>query len=201
MKLDRVTRPQLAARLLAGAILLLISAHRMPAPIVEETPAATAAPAKPKPKPKSIQREPDSISEFARHFIGTWTASPSMTLSSKATSTAKNTLLIGERNAVVISEFSIAPPPGGTWSDLPATINTMPYQLKATSRSNDLRSDGMHLTIVWKPPQFSDWFPKESPVNFRQKFENDFKTIRAAHPSATYVLSGDEMVAEAEAQK
>jgi len=90
----------------------------------------------------------------------------------------------------------LAPPPGGTWSDLPATINTMPYQLKATSRSNDLRSDGMHLTIVWKPPQFSDWFPKEIPVNFRQKFENDFKTIRAAHPSATYVLSGDEMVAE-----
>ena len=160
--------------------LLFVSTQRLPAPIAEEstpTPATTRSTAKPKPKPKSAEPESDQISKSTRSFQGTWTGTFSSTGQDNTVYTAKKTLLINDRTAVLVSELTMTRPAGGTWSDLPAAINTSPLLVKITFRSNDLKSDGLNLTINWRAPQYSDWFPKEIPLSVRQNFESVLRRI------------------------
>jgi hypothetical protein len=186
------------ATLILAAVVLFATAHQSPAPISEEpTPSPTV-----KPKPKSTESESSHISRSIRSFEGTWTGTVSSTgqdntsRNPTAVFTSKKTLLISDRNAVVVTELTMARPAGGTWSDLPAAINASPLVVKITFRSNDLKSDSSNLTINWRPAQFSDWFPKEIPLNVRQKIESDFTKAFAAHPSTTYTLNGDELTGE-----
>jgi hypothetical protein len=185
--------------LLLAVVVLFAATQRLPAPIAEEstpTPAAKTSSAKSKPKPKSTESEPDHISRSARSFQGTWTGTFSFTRQDNTVFTYKKTLLISDRTAVLVSELTMTRPPGGTWNDLPAAINASPVVVKIRSRSNDLRLDGSNLIINWRAPQFSDWFPREIPLNIRQNFENDSTKNSTAHPSTTYTLNGDEMTGE-----
>ncbi|HXP34589.1 MAG TPA: hypothetical protein VN827_03485 [Chthoniobacterales bacterium] len=166
-----------------------------PAPIFEAPePTATPAAVKPKPKPESI--ESNHISKSARSFQGAWTATVSSTDQNNTVFTAKKTLLISDRTAVVVSELTMARPAGGTWSDLPAAINASPLQVKVTYRSDNLKLGGSNLIINWRPPQVSNWFPKEIPLHIRQTFESGFTKSAAANPATTYTLNGDKMTGE-----
>src|SRR6267378_3708421 len=60
-----------------GATLLIISAHRLPAPIVEpEEKATPAAGGKRKEPPPKKQSTGSSVSDSARRFDGTWVFAP-----------------------------------------------------------------------------------------------------------------------------
>ena len=185
--------------LFLATALLLVTAHQLPAPIVEETtptPATTPSSVRSKPRPKSTEPESDHNSKSVRSFQGTWTGTASITSKDNNSFTFKKTLLISDRSAVVVAEMTMTRPAGGTWNDLPVSINASPVHVKITSRSSDLKSNGSKLTINWGPPQFSDWFPKEIPSNVQQTFESNWTKEDAAHLSFTYTLNGNEMTGE-----
>src|SRR5438045_3397184 len=103
-------------RIFLLGFLLVLSAHRLPAPIseIQETPAATPLPAKPKPRPKSTESESDPVSKSVRQFVGTWTGTTSGTGPNNTAFTYKKTLLISDRNAVLLAELTMTRPAGGT---------------------------------------------------------------------------------------
>ena len=57
-----------------GATLLIIFAHRLPAPILEEKPSPTEAPSKPKSAPAKHKSSDSPNSSSIRRFYGMWRA-------------------------------------------------------------------------------------------------------------------------------
>ena len=182
-------------------LILIVSAHRLPAPISEIQEPSIATPS-PK-KPKSIGSESDSNSSSKGRFDGTW-AGPDLHTDTKdehgvyhATNTTVTLFISGGRSAVLTLEFTETPPPGGTWLDLPPPVNASPFSARLIYHSLEFSATNSVLSIHWSAPKVSDWQPKEIPSSFRQKFETNIanwqKTPRGA---AVYTLKGDTLTLE-----
>src|SRR5881275_731564 len=100
----------------SGATLLIISAHRLPAPILEEKTSPTEAPSKPK-----SSDSPNSSS--IRRFDGTWRATFSSKNKFGSTFSNTKTLIIKDGTAVYILESTATLASGKRWSDLPVPYN------------------------------------------------------------------------------
>lgn len=77
MKSNGTSRHRLRTRLVAVAIVLLITAHRLPAPIVEAPTPAPAAKSTPKAKKEERARKPTPSKPTISSFVGTWTGTVS----------------------------------------------------------------------------------------------------------------------------
>lgn len=179
-------------RVLLIAIVLVISAHRLPAPIaeVQETPAAKeiAKKIKPKPKSKSSETEHDSTAKSRGRFDGTWTASTTSTGEHHEQIVDKLTMVIKEgKNAALVNERTSTLAPGGYWRDLPAATKFSGLYSKSRRHSNDVVADGSHLRIRWSAPEILEWTPQQIPLGFWQQA---LKKSPGAVTSV-YTVSGD----------
>ncbi len=150
--------------LLLATCLLLITPHRLPAPIQEVPEPATPLPEKSKPKPKSTEPESDHISKSARSFEGTWRSTTSSKNEVGSSLNYSYTLVIRNGAAQWTAEATINLAAGTTWSDFPEPYNAVsPIYRKWIAKSTDLKLEGASLTIRWPGATLADWAPKSIP--------------------------------------
>jgi hypothetical protein len=165
---------------------LLITAHRLLAPISEPTPEETKA--KPQAAPAKHKSVESSDSNSARRFDGTWKATDSSRNQAGSTVNRTATIVIKNGVAEFTSEATATLDPGKTWSDLPEPYNSSsPIYKKWTARSTDLKFEGSNLKIRWLGTRLTDWAPKTIPVGV-------FKNPVDQPHSALYILSGQQLI-------
>src|SRR5438094_9910845 len=109
----------------SGATLLIISAHRLPAPISEEKPSPTEAPSKPKSAPGKHKSSDSYNSTSIRRFDGTWRATWSWKNKGGSTFSETHTLIIKNGTAVYTAEKTGTLASGKTWTDFPAPYKSI----------------------------------------------------------------------------
>jgi hypothetical protein len=176
--------------------LLLITAHRLPAPIVEEekpTPAPKGS-TEPKSKPaKSQGAEALSGSSSARRFDGTWKGT-FVNKTAEADYNESYTLIIRDgKTADSAREATwVLHSPRG-WSDLPEAYRHLsPLSCKTANHSDHLVADASDLMIRFSgPPRLIDWVPKTLPLGEVQKLAGMDKSTNL---TIALTLNGDELV-------
>jgi hypothetical protein len=168
-----------------GATLLIISAHRLPAPISEEKTSPPEAPSKPAKHKASDSADSSSIR--LRRLDGTWRA----TASSKNQAGTFNhtfTVIIRNGTADLTVESTSTLAPGKKWSDLPAPYNSIsPIYRKSVDKSTELKAEGSNTRIRWPGGRIIDWAPKTIPVGL-------FKSSFVQPASTLYILSGQQLI-------
>src|SRR5437899_12615865 len=131
-----------------GATLLILSAHRLPAPIAEEKPSPTEAPSKPKSEPGKHRSRDSSDSSSIRRFDGTWRTTRSSKNQGGSTLSVAITLIIKDGTAVYTVEKTGTLASGKRWSDLPAPYKSISqiYQ-KWTDKANDVKPEGSNIGL------------------------------------------------------
>ena len=171
------------------ATLLIISAHRLPAPISEESPAPTEAPSKPKSAPAKHKSSGSSDSSSIRRFDGTWRATSSSKNKSGNTFSTTKTLIIKGGTAVYTGELTSTLASGKRWSDLPVPYNSVsPIYKKLTEKATDVKAEGSNIKIRWPGFRLTDWTPKTIPSFL-------FKNTVGQPTESLCVLSGEQLVA------
>jgi hypothetical protein len=185
-----------ALRIAVTLSLLLASAHRLPAPIVEEsTPTPTPARStEPKSKPATSQKaEASSDSSAARRFDGTWKGTL-VNKTAQADYSESYTLIIrdGKTADSTREAISVLHGPKG-WSDLPEAYRHLsPLSFRTANHSDHLIADGSDLMIRFSaPPRLIDWAPKTLPLGEVQKLAGMDK---ATNLTIGLTLKGDELV-------
>lgn len=168
---------------------LLITAHRLPAPISEEQP--TPTPEVEKLKTATVNRKSieSSDSNSARRFDGTWIRRSSETNAKGTRNDVVGILVIMKgKSAELTEEFTSTLAPGVTWNNLPEPYDTIsPLRHKWIRHSSELSVNGSNLTIRWSADQFVDWGPKTVP---REHFAN----MKHQPPGfITYALMGEQL--------
>jgi hypothetical protein len=183
-----------ATRLFA-LVLLLVTAHRLPAPILEEEkPAATPA------KPKAIKHQEPSASSDTSHksgrgFDGTWTGGSSVK-DTGASGTLKFTLVIKGKSAENTQDYTVtlaATQPSWTGNLEPYNTVRSLYR-KWSWSSTDLTVDGSNLRIRWPAARLVDWSPKTIPLNIIQSVSNQPAKV------SVYTLKGDQLTRDFDSQ-
>jgi len=174
---------------IALAVLLMLGSTiaNSPAPIVE-SPASTAAPARPKPKtPKTQNSKPTTVTPS---FAGTWSASVTHR-GEQSTSTSQLTLVIQQKSASLIEISTNTLTGGEYWESVEEDYNTVPqFSLKYAWSSTDLVIEGTTLRIRWPAGQALDWTPKTIPFSA-------FQALAVAAPLITvFTLHGDQLTRE-----
>ncbi len=173
--------------------LFIITAHRLPAPISEEsspTPAPTGS-AQVKPKPaESPASEALSESELAlaRRFDGTWQVTGTKE-DAAGSSRWVATIVIDGKKAQWSRETTSILAAGKTWpqSWLPPPYNAVsPIFERWVDESTDLKIEGSTLTIRWPVDRLAEWSPKTIPARFFEKTRGSANTV-------TYILNGDQL--------
>jgi hypothetical protein len=180
-------------RLFAIAIAILVaSAHRLPAPIAEETPSPPSAAEKPKAvagKQKSVE-SPKSNS--ARRFDGTWRGTRVDKTAGYVYDYSYMLIIRDGKPADLISEVTATLPPLGWWSFLPdAYRHLSPLYVKATNHSDHVVADGSDLIIRWRGGQLVDWEPKTLP----REYAEQLAAPQTSNKPNVFTLNGDELVA------
>ena len=178
MKFNRPNRRWTTAPL-AIVITLLISAHRLPAPIteVQETPAPSAAapsPAKAKPAPRA-KDSTDTSRDSLRKFDGTWSGNTTVN-SAHHTNVYQILMIIRESERVASGTTTLTQTlvPGQVWANLPENYQALsPIVLKYAHSSHDLRVDGSNLRVRWPASELLDWSPKTIPFAIIQPLATD----------------------------
>jgi hypothetical protein len=172
-----------------SAALLFISAHRLPAPIVEE-PTSTPQPERSAPrKQKSVEV---SQSNSASRFDGIWQGaragkSPGVNYIEKFTLTVR-----GKSAELTGALTSTLSNPRG-WSDLPEQYRRLsPLHIKVTNHADHVVADGSDLIIRWRGGQLVDWEPKTLPREYAEKLAAPQTSNKLPN---VFTLNGDELVA------
>jgi hypothetical protein len=171
-----------------GTTLLLSSAHRSLAQVVEQKPSATAAPAEARSAPAKDKSSDSSGSSSSKRFDGTWRATTSWKIPVGSTFNQTQTLIIKNGVANLTRELTATLASGKQWNDLPAPYNSSsPIYTKRTNKSTDLKTEGSNLKVHWQGERLTDWTPKTIPIS---AFNN------AARPPSTVllVLSEDHLI-------
>lgn len=172
--------------------LLLITAHQLPAPIVEEekqTPAPTES-AQPKSKrERSKAAEVSSDSGAALKFDGTWRTTNTQRYAEGSIQEAATLVVDSGRKAEFTGEGTFTLASGKVW---PAEALAPPYNklspisTKWMGESTDLKVQGQNLTIRWPPSRLVAWTPKNIPRQVLEK-SNDGSEV-------TYILDGARLI-------
>jgi len=178
--------------LLLVAAFLLVTAHRLPAPIQEvpesPTPAPTVASAKPKPKPKPKSTDTESTSP-SRQLDGVWMGTEegnnqkvAMTLVIKGGKTAAET-------------FEKTNKPDTYWNDVPDSARRATIYFRMKRDSSNLSLEGSVLTIQWRPFTLLDWTPRSIPYSWFAEGETSRKLFQDTERTQ-YTLDGDKLVSK-----
>jgi hypothetical protein len=173
----------------SGATLLIISAHRLPAPILEEKPSPTEAPSKPKSAPVKHKSSDSPNSSSISRFDGTWRATFSSKNKFGSTFSNTKTLIIKDGTAVYILESTATLASGKRWSDLPAPYNSVsPIYKKCTDKATDVKAEGSNIRLRWPGWRLTDWTPKTIPFGV-------FKNVVGQPNIGLCILSGQQLIA------
>ncbi len=182
-----------ARRIFLVFFLLAVSAHRSPAPIVEDvTPTPTASKTTRK-TPESAERKPPSASNHsALQFDGTWKGPYSQTYSGESQA-SQNVLVIEDGARRASLEVTLTRTPTDHWKDVPTEYSTTPLTFRWRFVSRDLKLDGSNLRIRWEAPQLIDWSPKAfSPAQIEEIKKAGAKNKLIA----IYTLRGNQLTRE-----
>jgi hypothetical protein len=171
-----------------GTTLLLSSAHRSPAQVVEKKPSPTEAPAEARSAPAKDKSGDSSGSSSSKRFDGTWRATTSWKNAGGSTFNQTQTLIIKNGVANVTSELTATLASGKKWINPSAPYNSSsPIYTKRTDKSTDLKTEGSNLKVHLQGARLTDWTPKTIPIS---AFNN------AAGPPSTVllVLSEDHLI-------
>ena len=158
---------------ICGTTLLLSSAHRSPAQVVEKKPSPTEAPA----------------TSSSKRFDGTWRATTSWKIPVGSTFNQTQTLIIKNGVANFTRELTATLAPGKQWNDLPAPYNSSsPIYTKRTDKSTDLKTEGSNLKVHWQGARLTDWTPKTIPIGA-------FKNAAGQPSTELLILSEDRLIA------
>jgi hypothetical protein len=167
--------------------LLIISAHRLPAPISEEEPSPTEAPSKPKSAPAKHKSSDSSEPSSIHRFEGTWRG----TFPSKnqiGTFNRTYTLIIKNGTADITQESTSTLSPGKKWSNYPAPYNSIsPIYRKLTNKATEVKAEGSNIRIRWQGYRLTDWAPRTIPVGL-------FKNVVGQPFSDLWVLNGQQLI-------
>jgi hypothetical protein len=170
---------------ISGIALLIISAHRLPAPITEQSPSPTQVP--PPPQAEQMKHKPSGSSSIAR-FEGTWRASEFRKAQNGNTFSLTQTMIVGSDSAEYVQELTSTLASGRKWADLPAPYNsTSPVYRKGINKSTNIKTEGSNLKIQWAGFRLTDWNPKTIPISA-------FKNTVGRPSTVLLVLSGDHLI-------
>ena len=175
--------------------LLIITAHPLPAPILEEsTPTpAPAQTAKTKPEPgesPAVEELPQPGSPSAGRFDGTWQVAGTENDTAGSKRWVATIVIENGKKAQWSRETTSILASGKTWprSWLPPPYNTVtPIFERWVDESTDLTVEGPKLTIRWPADRLAEWSPKTIPARFFEKTKGGTNTV-------TYVLNGDQLI-------
>jgi hypothetical protein len=171
-----------------GTTLLLSSAHRSPAQVVEKKPPPTAAPAEVRSAPAKDKSGDSSGSSSSNRFDGTWRATTSWKIPVGSTFNRTETLIIKNGVANLTRELTATLASGKKWNDLPAPYNSSsPIYTKRTNKSTNLKTEGSNLKIYWQGQRLTDWTPRTVPISA-------FKDASGPPSTVLLVLSEDHLI-------
>jgi hypothetical protein len=171
-----------------GTTLLLSSAHRSPAQVVEKKPSPTAAPAEVRSAPAKDKSSDSSGSSSSNRFDGTWRTTTSWKIPVGSTFNRTETLIIKNGVANLTRELTATLASGKKWNDLPAPYNSSsPIYTKRTNKSTNLKTEGSNLKIYWQGQRLTDWTPKTVPISA-------FKDASGPPSTVLLVLSEDHLI-------
>ena len=174
-------------RLKLFLVISFVITGRLPAPIIEEKPSPTKAPAKQEAETGNSKLT-NTTGVSLRRFNGTWRRESSSQDQNGNTVRETRTLVIanGTKAEWTVERVGTLSP-GKTWAGLSAPYNTVPeIHERETDKSSDLIAEGSNLKIHWPPTKVTDWSPKTIP-------DGTFK----GYPYATtqvYILDGDHLI-------
>ena len=172
-----------------GTTLLLSSAHRSPAQVVEEKPTTTAAPAEARSAPAKHKPSDSSGSSSSKRFDGTWRATGSWKVLVGNSFNLTQTLIIKDGVANLTRELTSTLASGKQWTDLPAPYNSSsPLYTKRTNKSTELKTEGSNLKVHWQGARLTDWAPKTIPIGA-------FKNAAGQPSTELLILSEDRLIA------
>jgi hypothetical protein len=151
---------------ICGTTLLLSSAHRSPAQVVEKKPPPTAAPAEVRSAPAKDKSSDSSGSSSSNRFDGTWRVTTSWKAPVGNTFKQTGTLIIKNGVATFTKEVNSTLAPGNKWINPSAPYNSSsPVYTKFTNKSTDLKPEGSNLKVHFQGERLTDWTPKTIPIS------------------------------------
>ena len=162
-----------------GTTLLLSSAQRSPAQLVEK-----------KPSPTERRTSIDSAGTSARGFDGTWRATASWTASVGNTFNLTQTLVIKNGVANLTAEMISTLASGKKWTDIPPPYDSSsPLRTIRTNKSTAVKPEGSNLKVQWQGSRLTDWTPKAIPIGALKK------SFRDTPPSSElFILTEDHLI-------
>ncbi len=171
-----------------GTTLLLSSAHRSPAQVVEKKPSPTEAPAEARSAPAKDKSGDFSGSSSSKRFDGTWRATVSWKAPVGNTFNQTQTLIIKNGVATFTEEVNSTLASENKWTNLSAPYNSSsPIYTKRTNKSSDLKTEGSNLKVHWQGPRLTDWTPKTIPIGA-------FKDAVGQPSTVLLILSEDHLI-------
>jgi len=173
---------------LSAATLLIFSAHRVPAPIMEQTPAPTeSAATSPAPSTKHKSLASASSNLLAR-FEGTWRSASNRKAPNGNQFGLVQTIVIRNGVAELTLEHTSQLSSGQKWNDFSSPYNTYsPLYTKRVNRSNSIRAEGSNLRVQWAGARLVEWSPKSIPLSA-------FKNTVGKPGAVLLIRSGDQLI-------
>ena len=168
-------------------IISLVTTLRLPAPIIEEKPSPTKAPAKHEVETGNSKLTNTTV-VLLRRFNGTWRRESSSQDQNGNTVKETRTLVIanGMKAEWTVEKVGVLSP-GETWAGLSAPYNTIPeIHVRETDKSSDLKIQGSNLKIQWPPTKAIDWSPETIPAGTFKGYP--YPTTQV------YILDGDRLI-------
>ena len=162
--------------ILSAATLLIFSAHRAPAPVIDETRTAST-------KHKSTA---SGSSNLLSRFEGTWRNAGKHKASNGNQFELVQTIVIRNGVAELTIEHTGRLAPGQRWNDFSSPYNSYsPLYTKRVNRSSSIRAEGSNLRVQWAGAKLVDWSPKSIPLS----------AFRVSKPGAVLLIrSGDQLI-------
>jgi hypothetical protein len=180
---------KLALRFLCNVTLLLILAHRLLAPIIEnEEKTVPATPLKSKTTPAKHKSSSSIEGSSLSRFEGTWRANASSKNQVGNMLGVVYTLVIKNGSAEEIVDRTYTLGAGARWPNVAAPYNSISsVHARFIQKSSDVKIEGSNLKIRWPGFSLTDWTPKNVPQNMLMN--------RPSPPSTDiYILNGDRLI-------
>ena len=173
---------------LSAVTLLILSAHRAPAPVMDPTPAPTESGAtSPAPSKKHKSTGSGGSSSLGR-FEGTWRNTGSHKASNGNQFDIVQTIVIRNGVAELTIEHTGRLSHGNKWADFISPYNTYsPLFTKRINRSSSIRPEGSNARVQWAGARLVDWSPKSIPLSA-------FKNAVSKPSTVLLIRSGDQMI-------
>jgi hypothetical protein len=164
-------------------VLLVILAHRSPAPISDESP--TPAPEQSKQRTAS---PPKTQAASQPKFDGTWrTTSMLKDQNGNVISDVRSLTIRNGTTATWVDEQTSTLTSGKSWPRFPSPYDSIPtIWARWTNESTKLRMEGPNLKIEWPEEKFVEWSPKNIPSNL-------FRSVLGLH-AVIYRIEDDHLI-------